>query len=201
MRRSHVIVVILLILALGGAYLQHQFTRMNLAVSRSKSEDHIKWLLICVRSDLDRYLKRIPQHTGKNFILTAMANGRLSPNKPHDIQCHWPPGSKLPPPSAYEQVTWESLKTRRFPHLTGYVGPRDPNAGAVEGYGTPWIADLSRSDGIIVGWKKGSVSFLSWEQLGIEMPTWPFTPFADDVPRVLVGPDATHPLLQALSDR
>lgn len=165
--------------------------------SRSKSADNMKALLtlmIAARSTPADY----PSLNGRSFILALVANGQLDAGDPEALEVLWPPRlteqfQKLDP-HAYEQVTLESLKTRRFPHLTGYAGRRNAEPDfamneAFEKRGTPLIADLTDPDGILLGFSNGHVGFMSWEGLAMEAPVGP----------VVVGPKATSPYLRMLS--
>lgn len=170
--------------------------KMDKKICRTKSEDNIRSMITLMvgsgRSTPDDY----PRLSGRNSILSFVASGQWKPSNLRDLEVLWPPSiveqSRKIDPRAYEQVTWASLKTRRFPHLTGYAGPSKsesptfPHDGEM---GTPWVADLTDPDGIIVGFSSGSVRFMTWEELGVDPPEGP----------VVVGPKAKHPLLRALS--
>lgn len=167
--------------------------------NRSKSEDNIK-SLISVRFDSGRFTPEdYPRLSGRNYILSCVASGQVKAGGPMTLWLLWPPQldeqfHKIDP-RAYEQVSWESLKTRRFPNLTGYAGPRsagqDLTISLHDGnLGTPLIADLTDPDGIIVGFSNMAVRFMTWEDLEMDPPDGPVT----------VGPKAKNPILQMLSN-
>ena len=165
---------------------------------RLKSQDNIKsmiTLMLVRRVSRDGW----PQYDGRNFILSLVATRQLDARKATNLELLWPP-SMLDrflelDVSEYKKVTKKSLRTRRFPHLTGYAGRRNTDEDAVvtreqEAAGTPLIADLTHPDGVIFGFSSGAVRFMTWAELDMKPPEGP----------VVVGPMASNPLLRLLSN-
>lgn len=159
-------------------------------VDKTQSEDNIRRLLYSLSTDKGELRAEALAHTGRNFVLATVASGVLVHGESYSIRYLWPPRFNLPLASAYKQVTWESLESRRFAHLTGYAGPINARAEPIGPEGIPLIADLTHPDGILVGFSSHRVAFYSWTDLGIDPPDG----------AVVVGPEARHPLLRALSN-
>ena len=199
MRAAVAVVLLALAAAVAWVVLWHgpRLAREHSDIVRSK--DNIRSLLILhvargtQASDGPR-----PRLHGKNFILSLVATDALDRRNPKDLDMLWPPsmpGLEALDIAAYDAVTLDSLRTRRFPHLTGYAGPRqgvDPHAVTAkqEGQGTPLIADLTLSGGIIIGWSNGTVTYLELDE---GEPTHPDG-------RLVVGPQAKNDVLRMLSD-
>jgi hypothetical protein len=161
---------------------------------RSKSKDNIRTMLTLMIGRRAEKPGGWPAYTGKNFILSLVATNQLDRRNKHNLEVLWPPrmseASERLPPDAYAEVTKASLKTRRFPHLTGYAGRCTPITPEEEKRGTPLIADLTHPDGVIIGYSNGAVRFLEWEDLDMAPPEGP----------LIIGPKSKHPILRLLSD-
>ncbi len=203
MRELVIVVGVLAVLAVSVAFLMPSRVENGHRSARTKSKDNVRTMITMMISRATEtesaWKSAWPGYSGKNFILSLVATGQLDRRNPRNLGILFPPRMRAQfealDLSEYEKVTLDSLKTQRFPHLTGYVGRRnlDPEFVLNEKWlklGTPLVADLSDPDGIVIGWTNGSSRFMSWEALEMEPPDGP----------VVVGAEAQHPLLRMLSD-
>lgn len=142
-----------------------------------------------------------PKQGGRNFVLSLMAAGIVDGRNPDNLAIFWCPGAKgwdelqrFTDDEAWNAVTRESLRTRRFPHLTSYAGRRnDEPAYALDKVTDPGPHVLfgcrHHDDAVILAFTDGKVKYLEWEDLGL-----------DDEPEILFGDGAPHPWLEALSE-
>ena len=172
--------------------------RASRVIDQSRSEDNIRSLFSMMADGEGEILEQNLRHTGRNFVLTVVASGAIYNDAPRSLGYLWPPtqharGSQLDV-QAYKEVSWNSLAGRRFPHLTGYAGPRTAPLAAsderVTEFGPPLIADLTHPDGVIVGFRDRRVRFFTWSELGMARPDGP----------VPLGSQAKHPILRELSN-
>ncbi len=161
---------------------------------RSKSRDNIRTMLTLMIGRRSESPAGWPAYTGKNFILSLVATNQLDRRNERNLEVLWPPRLlkqfEALPPDAYDEVTKANLKSRRFPHLTGYAGRCTPITAEEERSGTPLIADLTHPDGVIIGYSNGAVRLLEWDELDMAPPQGP----------LVIGPRSRHPVLRMLSD-
>ena len=158
---------------------------VNERAMRSKSRDNMRSVLTL------RLTKRIdvPLH-GRNWILALVATGQVRASHRMNLEFLFPltvtglDGVDL---AEYQALTLDLLKTKRFPHLTGYAGP-GPLEPGWDGP-RPLIGDLTSDDGASIGFSDGTVRWLDREELGL----------GDDDP-IRCGPASRAPLLRMLSD-
>jgi hypothetical protein len=139
---------------------------------------------------------QFPALDGKNFVLWLVASGQLEKHNEGPLAMLFSPADRrLKPPGAapYAAVTPEALRTQRFATLTSYAGRRNAVkelaiTPASPPSTTALLADLSFSDGALVGFLDGKVRYLNRRDLGLS-PTDP----------VVAGPASRSPLLQTLS--
>ncbi len=151
--------------------------------------EHITWY------SLDHADGAWPPYDGKNFVLSVVATSELEWRRRSRLDILFPT-SGIPDdvgPEDYAAITHDTLRSRRFPHLTQIAGRRNtyPKWRTTVGWedeGTPLFA-VRYQDGVVVAYSDGEVCFHARAELGL----------APDEP-IRFGDAAKSDLLRCLSE-
>lgn len=182
--------------------------------NRTKSSDNVGAMLkMMVTRATESTRSKWAPYSGKNFVLSVIANRDINPENSNQLEILFSPGDTYlgldkVELKRYKEVTHEALKNDTdFHELTSYAGRR--NSGADKEYlitankiskGTVLICDdddgpLHHPAGMIIGWSDGNARFTEWSDMGISPPDDP------DNPPALLGDDAPWEELRAVYGR
>ena len=148
------------------------------ASARAKSMDNVRTLLLYYTYSGAGLERSWPGYNGKDFVLSLIATNKISKNDDKQLEIRFSPAderrsvAQAGGAAAYAGIGKSVLSDGKvdLSALTSYVGPRRarPSMTAAEkALGAPMIADLSFTDGAIVGFADGRVKWLTRAELGL----------------------------------
>jgi hypothetical protein len=147
----------------------------------------LKLLLLTDRAKLPA----VESARGKDVLLALVAYGVAGKHRVDNLRVLFPEvgEASMPGLKAYEEIDPNSLGSRDFGALCGYVGPNGPLPPyAEESPARPVLGDVSSGRTAIVGYSNGAIRTFTRTELGLR----------PDEPLV-VGDEATSPILRQLS--
>jgi prepilin-type N-terminal cleavage/methylation domain-containing protein len=175
--------------------------------NQTKSKDNVKSMItLMLAKRTGKISGGWPRYSGKNFILSLVANNQLDRRNKQNLEILFSPGDplytiELVDLDRYKDVTSAALKNETdFHELTSYAGRRNGDREHLitsddEKRGVLIVCDdddgpLHHTDGIVAGYTNGAVRFIEWEELDMAAP--------EDArnPAPFLGDDASNPELQ-----